>query len=157
MPDTYMDVKVEGIEELQAKLRDPRMLQKPLKELLTEGASIGRKASEMAIDGGTGIAVRSIGATVYPTQARVWTALPKARAQSIDVGRKVGERVPLGQLIRWKEAEGIGASAVELQQQIKRRGTKGKRFIEAAKEAVNNAMPRLMKEMSDKIARWWGK
>jgi len=152
-----VDVKVEGIEELKWRFRDPKLIQEPLKELLTDAANVARAEAETAIDGGTGIAVRSITLSVRSTDAKVYSMIGPARATSIEEGRSPGEdpmRI-LAQLIRWKNEVGYPEAAIVLAQQVKMTGTKGKKFIERAREKARQAMPGLVADMARKVeARW---
>lgn len=154
-------VKIEGLEELQAKLRDPRLIGDPFKELLKDASQTGQEAAERGIDGGTGIAVRTINRFVDPTSAKVTTVLPRARAMSIEKGRPPGEEVPVRALVRWLSGNPYKRSAdraeLELAYQaraaIKQHGAKGKRFMQQARQAVADTLPRLLGRMARRIER----
>ena len=150
-------IEVEGIEELQVRLSDPRLVGEPLAALLDEVSAVGRKAAELGIDGGLGIAVRSINRYIYPKEARVYTVLPEARAMSIEVGRSPGvpPRDILPQIIRWKEAVGHPDPAITIAKEISSRGSKGKHFIQKAKEAVVKELPQLVQKLGGRIEKKW--
>lgn len=150
-------VTVEGIAELSSRMRDPRMLEEPMRELLTSAARIGQRAATDNIDGGLGLAVRSVGSRVEPLQARVFSAMAPARSRSIDQGRKRGTPLKslLAQIIRWREAVGHPDAAIVIAKGIRQRGVKGRFFKRAAVEAVNNAMPGLVADVRSKVVRWW--
>lgn len=150
-------VTVDGLAEIAGRMRDPAMLAEPMRELFTEAARIGQRAATDNVDGGRGLAVRSIGSRVEPTQARVFSAMDRARSRSIDQGRRRGQpwRGLLAQIIRWREAVGHPDSAVEIAKGIQRRGVKGRFFKRAAVEAVNNALPGLVDDVRGRVVRWW--
>lgn len=150
---------IEGIEELQRKLRDPRMIQEPLRELLDEASALGQRVATDAIEGGRGLAVRSMGRHVDPLSAKVYTMLPRPRALSIEKGRRPGvsRREILAQIISWAEAVGHPKSAYEIVAEIKERGTKGKRFMEQARAAVAETLPRLVARMARRVEELAGR
>lgn len=150
-------VEVVGIEDLQAKLSDPHLVGGPLATLLDEASAIGRKAAELGIDGGLGIAVRSINRYIYPKEARVYTVLPEARAMSIEAGRSPGvpPRDILAQIIRWKESVGHPDPAITIAKEISSRGSKGKHFIQKAREAVAKELPQLVQKLGGHIEKRW--
>jgi hypothetical protein len=152
-------VTVEGVAETMAGLRDPQMLAEPMRELLTSAARVGQRAATDNIDGGLGIAVRSIGSRIGPEQARVFSAMPTARSRSIDQGRKPGQPLKslLPGIIRWKEAVGHPDAAIVIAKGIQRRGAKGRFFKRAAVEAVNNALPALFGAVRAGASRWWNR
>jgi hypothetical protein len=147
--------KVAGLREVQTRLTDPQALNEPLKDLLTEGASIGHKAAKEALDGGTGKAVRALNQWVNPTFSRVTSAMPKARTKSIDKGRKRGGPMPPeGQITRWMQAEGLPTdrgSVWKMRRLIKAQGVPGKEFLKQSRTAVADAMPRLRRDLDRKL------
>lgn len=150
-------VTVEGIADLQSRIKDPALLQKPMQEYLTEASEIGRRAAAGAIDGGTGKAVRSVAAKVQPLSARVFSAMATPRSRSIDQGRKPGASLKalLPQIIRWREAVHHPDSAIVIAKGIQRRGVKGRFFKRASVEAVTAAQPRLRDELLAKLSGQW--
>ncbi|MDD5502582.1 MAG: hypothetical protein PHH26_03860 [Candidatus Thermoplasmatota archaeon] len=150
-------IEVEGVEELQARLSDLRLVGEPLATLMDEASAAGRKAAELGIDGGLGIAVRSINREVKPMEARVYTAMAKERAMSIEVGRSPGvsPRDILPQIIRWKEAVGHPDPAITIAKEISRKGSKGKHFIQKAREAVAKDLPQLVRKMGGQVEEKW--
>lgn len=157
MPRLKTRITLEGVAETAARLTDDRLLKEPMRELFTEAARIGQRAATDNIDGGRGIAVRSIGSRVEPLQMRVFSAMAPARSRSIDQGRKPGQlwRSIFAQIIRWKAAVGHPDSAVDIAKGIQRRGVKGRFFKRAAVDAVNNALPGLLRTAKGKAVRWW--
>ena len=150
-------VTLAGVAELSSRLRDPQLLAEPMRGLLTEAARIGQSTATDNVDGGLGLAVRSIGSRVEPLQARVFSAMAPARSRSIDQGRKPGQpwKSLLAQIIRWKDAVGHPDSAIVIAQGIQRRGVKGRFFKRAAVEAVNTALPGLLDGVRAGAVRWW--
>jgi hypothetical protein len=150
-------VTVEGIADVQSRIKDPRLLQEPMQEYLTEASDIARRAAVGAMDGGTDKAVRSLGAKVTPLAARVFSAMATPRSRSIDQGRKPGASLKalLPGIIRWREAVHHPDSAIVIAKGIQRRGVKGRFFKRAAVEAVTNAQPRLRDELLGKLRGQW--
>ncbi len=149
----HITVKVDGLDDLQRKLRNPLVIKGPLKELLTDASKVGTREAWDTIDGGTGIAVRSIGARVRPLEAYVYSAMAKGRALSIEEGRPPGADVKaiLPQIIRWKKAVGHPDSGIEIAHRIRLLGAKGKHFLKAAGEKVTENMPPLVQKMAKQI------
>lgn len=150
-------VKVEGIAEMASKLKDPMLLQEPMVDLLTESARLGSKVATERLDGGRGIAVRSVFTRVQPFSARVSTMMPAARVKSIEQGRKPGAslRELLGGIIRWKEAVGLSEAGIVIALGVQRRGVQGRFFMRAAAEAVNNALPDFLSVLARKMEGHW--
>lgn len=167
--NTHADVR--GIEDLKARLTNPALIGAPLTEVLEEASKLGSKTAVNNIDGGRGIAVHSIGYEVQPLAARVFSAMPRARALNIEQGRPIGtpekelawldwsERPPVwkGPLARWAKSEGhvdltAGSSPVAaIIRAVSTQGVKGKRFLGQAREAMKNALPRLLSKMARQV------
>lgn len=142
-------------DDLERALRNPRLVEEPLRGMLEAGTEVGRLAAREEVDGGAHIAVRSIIPRVRPPVGRVVSAMPRPRVQSIEKGRKPGASVPLSQLVRWVEAVGYPQSAYELRRRIRREGVKAKRFMLGAQEAVRVWLPKGLQEMGQAVrARW---
>lgn len=166
-----LEVEMAGQEKLIDKLSDPAVIAGPLKDLLEEASAIGRKTAELGIDGGTGIAVRSIGAELKPLSARVFTAMAEPRASSIEKGRPPGDNrwTSDRQMQNWVKANQVGrygrtgteqdlvGTAFVIAREIRRRGVKGRFFMQAAREKVQSELPRLLSEMATKIQQMFGR
>ena len=156
-----IEAKVHGTEQLRKRMEIEGLVDEPLVEVLQDAAAIGQKAAVQGVDGGLGIAVRSITRDVKPTQARVFTAMPRARARSIEQGRPSGVSIReiLPQLIRWREAGAVGHPdpAIVIAQEIKRRGVKGKHFMQAARDQVRRDLPRLVAQAARRVEENWKK
>lgn len=153
-------VVVEGIAALQAKLNNDGLLREPVRDMLTGAAKVGQKAAVEGVDGGRGIAVRSMSYKVDPLSMRVFTAMPAARARSIDQGRKPfrhGLRALLPGISRWREAVGHPDAGIVIALSIKKRGVKGRFFKQSARDAVNNVLPGLFKALELQVERFWRK
>lgn len=153
-------MKVEGIEELRRRMGHSQFLLDPLEDMLNEGVKIGQKASVKAVDGGLGKAVRTVGTSVdSPKHARVYTAMAPVRARQIEIGRKRGTdpRSILKGIYQWKAAVGASATAWQIATAIQKRGTPGKRFMVAGREAVEQAMPILTAQLGQKMERWFNR
>lgn len=128
-------------------LRDSEPLAVALGEAMEAARVIGQKAAEEGLDGGTGLAVRSVFSDAQAFNMKVGTTLPRARALSIDKGRPSGTPVRklLGQIIRWKDSVGIDQSGWAVAEGISRRGARGRFFRRAALQAVEAELPRLIR------------
>ena len=146
-------VEIEGLKELEIKLTDPQLVGKPMRRLVRDAAKIGKNAAIEGIDGGLGLAQRSIVTNVRPTTATVYSMIADDKVQSIEEGRPAGtdpKRI-LPQIIRWKDAVGHSESGREIALEIERKGTKGKRFLAHTREVVQDELPRLLSAMGRKI------
>ena len=145
-----LDIEMTGQEELIKKLSDPAVIAGPLKELLEEASSIGRKTVVEGIDGGTGVAVSSIGIEVQPLSARVYTAIAEPRALSIEKGRPPGDTrwTSDGHIQKWAESVGVSEPLFVLTRGIRQRGVKGRFFMAAARQKVESELPRLLNNMA---------
>ena len=161
-----LDVKVEGIQELRNRFKDPALLREPLREMFDEAGTIGRQAMESGIDGGLGIAVKSINMSVQRDNAVVFSVLPKARGLSIEEGRKPGEEVPVLQIACWykntrhiRNFGGLTRSEIEtiytIQAGIRAAGTKGKHFLKKTRDAMMAAVPGLIEKMAQAVEERW--
>jgi hypothetical protein len=157
MPRPRVRVKVEGVEAVAAKLKNPRLVEAPLLAIMEEATRVGQKASVLAIDGGTGTAVRSIGRNVGIDRrgSTVYSAMLKATVISIDRGRRPGDRVSIRKLERWARAVGYSGNLRALQELIRTGGTKGKKFLLAGRKAVEDAMPDLTRDWERGVEREW--
>lgn len=161
-------VEVEGIEELKARLTDPNLIEGAVEELISSSAKVARNEMITRLTGGTGQAQISTQAKVAPLTARVFSAMPKIRALSIEEGRKPGEMPPVLQIARWhtgqrhmtsrrlselseNEQETIDAIRVS----IKSKGTKGKKFIEGSADKAKQELPKLTVKAALKIEQNW--
>lgn len=144
-------VKLISGERLKDNLNSKEMVDRPLSELLQKAASIGRKQAVDAIDGGTGIATRSISKEVKPMQARVFTAMSDYRAMSIEEGRKPGDVPSRPALEKWAKAVGYPGTVRELYRVIEFSGVKGKKFMAGAGEKIEKELPQLTAGMEKNV------
>lgn len=160
-------IEVLGADKIAAALKNPTLLMDPLRGLFEDAKVIAEDAATEGLDGGTGIAVRSIKSYVNPMNMRTVTLMAKARAMSIEKGRRGGESPPLFALVNWltgtvsarsRDASMSAANmktAVVIASAIRRRGVKGRFFMRAAQDAVRSATPRLFGDMRRKIESTW--
>jgi hypothetical protein len=147
-----------GVKRINAVLRDKALIAEPLKELFEEAGPVGVEAATSGLDAGTGIAVRSLAFEVKPLEMRVYSAMPIARAFSIEKGRPLHDpKLRLGGIITWKEAVGHTEPAVLIYSEIKQRGVKGRFFMRAARNKISEQLPTLLRAMGQKIAVKWGR
>ena len=159
---TMATVTIEGLDELRLKLTDIERLKRPLYMLLKDTTDVGKAAAEEAIDGGTGVAVRSIGARIDPMYAEVYSNIARERAESIHEGRPPGKPPSLVALARWHTGSTRVRSLGELtrdriaevratQQAIRAGGAKGKQFLQRARERMQDELPRLLGDMARRV------
>lgn len=155
-------VEIQGIEELQRKLKDPSRIKHPLYILFRDATNIGKEAARVGIEGGTGIAVRSIAARIEPMDAFVYTNIPKERALNIEEGRPPGQPPSMVAIAKWLQGQPSVRHLDQLsredvaeirlvQEAIRLKGAKGKRYLQAAADRMREAMPRLMRELGERV------
>ncbi|MFA7462333.1 MAG: hypothetical protein WCY59_04210 [Anaerovoracaceae bacterium] len=161
-------VQIEGVDKLRARLKDPQLVKEPLKELLKDASDIGKAVARHNLSGGTEQAKISMTAEVKPMEAVVYSKMAEARAKSIEEGRSPGETAPFTQLARWvtgrryltarrlsELTKDERAQVEAVQAAIKAGGSRAKKFIAGAAEAVKKDLPKLFNVMARKVeARW---
>ena len=163
-------VTIEGMEELMARFRDPKLVGEPLKELLKEASKVGKAVARHKLSGGTEQAKISIRTEVKPLVATVFSVMPQARAMSIEEGRRPGETASFTQLARWvtkrryltsrrlsELSPGERAQVEAVQEAIRAGGSKAKAFIAGAAEAVRKDLPELLNKMARRVEERWKK
>jgi len=156
-------IKIDGLGDLVANLRDPELARQPVVELLEKASKLASKTAIGAISGGTGMAERSINHKVWARtlSARVYTMIAKPTAMSIEKGRNAGDPPSLKAVARWyKETPYPGALSREeietvyrIQHAISIGGSRGKGYMVATKKAVENELPRLKDEALKTVER----
>lgn len=153
-------VKIEGLEELQRKLRDPRTLKDPTNKILFRARKAGLNAArEPLSNAGTGLAHRSISASFSKKTGivRIFSRMPLARAKSIEEGTRPGTNVPLRRLIRWRMAVNHRLYAEQLREMIRMRGSEGLGFMANAVKTIEGNLPRYIADAIREIERQWAK
>lgn len=147
-------IRIEGFDELTRKLNDPSLARMAMEDVITEAAKLGEITAIKAIDGGTGIATRSIQKKVWTRRlsARVYTMIAKVRALCINKGRKPGDAPTIRALSIWLTnkrndwdlTDEERSTVIQVQQSIRKSGSKGKKYIPAAREAIENEIPSIL-------------
>ena len=168
-------VRVDGIPELMERLQSPRLLLGPFQELLTQAVEIGKTAAMEGLDAGTNVAMRSITANLpqgmtglRAASAAVSSMMPKAVATSIEKGRKRNHPPAIFAANNWLQGRVVSRrrtglskedmkAAVTVVRTIRQRGSKGRLFKSAARQAVAQAMPGLKAAMERKLQGDWKK
>lgn len=178
-------VKIEGIAELQARMKHPQLVLLPFQNMLRTAASEGREAAKEPLEntrGGVGAAAETIWAN-YPKgiagkaslSASVTSLMAREVSMSIDKGRKRGTWVPVKALANWltrhepaarlwmtkewarsPEGRKIGHTLYYVRDLIHKHGTVGKKFRDAAKRRVQEVLPGLRAGLDAEIERRWG-
>ena len=124
-----------------------------------------------------GRAVYSIDYEIKPYLARVYSAMPKARAVAIEEGRPAHSPeiietflpsfrdadlsapafITAGQIYRWKKKVGYPGTLRQLMREIERSGVAGKRFMGKAREKIEGELPRLLNKMSRRVEEKFGR
>jgi len=156
-------IKLEGVKELMGKLENPNLARAAVVDLVRKGAEIGEATAIENIKGGTGVAVYSIQHKVWPRtkRARVYTLIREPRAKQIEKGRKRNNPPSLLQAFRWLVGEVTSRrmlgeefrESLAIQKAIRDKGSRGRGYIQAARRAVERALPRLSQEALDSIER----
>lgn len=151
---------------------DPAKVKKHTERLVQYAGHHGRGVAMHNISGGTEQAKISIRSdyTASDMSAKVHSVMPPHRAMSIEVGRKPGEVPPYLQIARWvtgrRYMQTRHAAALSREQKaeierviqaIKAGGSKPKRFISGAHEAIKKDLPKALNEMAKEIESEWQK
>lgn len=151
-----MTLEIVGMERLQKKLNDPGLILAPLGEMLQEAGRTGQQLAVQGIDGGTGVAVRSINFEAGPTSMRLFSAMPRARALNIDEGRPPNDpMLSLGPIIKWRDAVAHPDLGIVIFRELRRRGVRGRFFMAAAKNGIQERLPQWLQALGTRINRRW--
>ena len=149
-----LTIEVNGFEELAARVSDPALMEKPMRNLFEAATRLGQKTAIQGIDGGTGVAVRSILREYSPAMGRVWSMMPLARSTSIEGGRPSGDNtVSTRAIARWADAVKNPERPFVLARAIRERGVKGRFFMRSAGDAVQGILPALIQKANDAIIK----
>lgn len=160
-------LEVTGAEKIEAALKNPALVTEPLQGFFEHARAIAVTAATENLDGGTGVAIRSLKGYVNPMSMRVVTFMAKTRAVSIEKGRQSGTAPPLFALVNWLtgtvsarhrnanlSSQNMG-TAVKIAEAIRRRGVKGRFFMQGAQSAVREKAPSLTDDMVRHVERLW--
>jgi len=152
-------MEIQGLEDLQERLRDPEMLGAAMRVFGSRAARAGKNAAVGAIEGGQGIATRSIFAKASPLdgEVRVYSVMPMASAQLIEEGRAPGNPPSMRALLVWMRAVHHGGKPREVMAGIVARGARGKRYMGQALEEWEANLSRWMQEAATRIEKRWAK
>ncbi len=144
----------------------PKLYEQAVKNMMSMAANDGRAMMEQAIDGGTGVAVRSIVAQSSADMAEVFSTIKVGTGMKIEHGRKPGDAPGLVQLARWQEGsarrrnlEGYTREQVKelqtIQAVIKARGSKAKHFLKGTRDRLQDNLSGYMSNVVDAIKANW--
>jgi len=149
---------------------DPAVVRHYLRDLIKTAAKEGEDEARKLVvgeqDAGDAQAQHSMRHEAKPLSARIYSAMPEARALSIEVGRRPGEQAPFMQIYRWlfgryRSSRNITpeqrALTLEVMRKIRERGTEGLRFIKGAAEHVEGRLPGHLDRMARKIEEDFGR
>ncbi len=168
-----VDIDQKQLQEILRKA-DPAMVTKEIDKLIKDTAHRAQISATSDLRGGTEQAGHSMHIKVWPLGAVVASSMPKARALSIEEGRKPGETAPYMQIARWatgrryltrrRVAEMAHAEKAELDAQtlpvidaIKSSGVKGKWFMRGAKESALHYVQEKIQAIAQNIEGRWKK
>lgn len=147
----------------------PRLYTEGVKRMMAAAAEDGRQTMEERIDGGTGVAVRSIVAQSSANTAEIFTMIPNPTGTKIEKGRKPGDAPTLVQVARWQEGsmrrrnlEGYSRQQVielrKIQAAIRARGSKAKQFISGTRDKLKSTVNSYIDTAARAIeAEWRGR
>lgn len=147
----------------QDALSDPVLVEGPLQDLFKTSSDLAQMTAKTGVKGGTGMAIRTIKAAIQPMGMQVYSAMPKRTTKNIEMGRSVGSRASLWQLANWIEGRVTRGRRLKnmskeqkvtvrtIAEAIRARGTKGRFFMRAARQAVEAALPGYLSEMAHKM------
>lgn len=144
----------------------PHLYEKAVKNMMKAAADDGRGTMESAIDGGTGVAVRSIVAQSSATTAEIFTMIRKTTGLKIEEGRKPGDAPSLVQLARWQEGSvrrrnlnGYTREQVKelktIQAAIRARGSKAKQYLKGTRDKLQSNLGGYMSKVVREILENW--
>lgn len=161
-------VEVHGLQALQAKLRDGRLL-KPTKEFIEDLGKTARKTAQHESLGRGG--KKGFGKFIFldieqgGNLARVSVKGSVAGiANTVEEGRRPGRRPPYTPIKKWAIAAGIvpdakgnSAAVKQLRENIKDRGTEGVHFMRKAQEVTDDALRHGVPKTENEIRKLWDK
>ena len=157
MPSPSITFELRNFEKVKARLADPSLVVDPLKEFFGVASKLGQRVARDGIRKGTKMAARSITARVTATNARVFSKMPAKRVESIEHGRSRGDVPSAAAIRRWARAVGHPDEAWVIAQGIRRRGVRGRFFIESARQSVQQSFPGWIRDLGKAVSRRWGR
>jgi len=160
-----VEVDQQSLKKIVSKL-SPQLYERAVKGMMSEAAEDGRETMESAIDGGTGVAVRSIVAQSTANKAEIFTMIKKTTGLKIEEGRKPGDAPSLVQLARWQEGstrrtslKGYSREDVKqlkaIQAAIRARGSKAKRYLKGTHDKLQKNLSGYMTKVVNEIMANW--
>jgi hypothetical protein len=162
-----MEIQVDQqqLQKIVSKL-GPQLYERAVKDMMRIAADEGRANMESAIDGGTGVAVRSIVAQSRPNMAEVFSTIKTATGMKIEHGRKPGDAPALVQIARWQEGsarrrnlDGFSREQYKelqaIQSAIRARGSKAKHFLKGTREKMQANLGGYMSRVVNEILANW--
>jgi hypothetical protein len=144
----------------------PQLYERAVADMMRIAKDDGRGAMEQAIDGGTGVAVRSIVAKSTPVMVEVFSTIKVGTGMKIEHGRKPGDAPGLVQIARWREGsarrrnlDGYTKEQFKelqnIQDAIKSRGSKAKHFLKGTRERLQSNIGGYMSKIVNEIKENW--
>ena len=156
-----------SLQRLQQKCR-PDLYAAALHDVMKKAATMGEPVMEKAIQGGTEMAMQSIGAVAYRDEARVYSVIPFARGMSIEEGRRPGDAPGLVATARWLTGRrymtarrldelprDVVNDARAAQKAIRASGARGKQYLKQTREFLRGQLPAFMNDMARRIEQKW--
>lgn len=144
-----MSIRLEGDERLIRTLRDPDLIAAPTQGMLKR---VGTSAQKVAQRGAPGSIARSIQSDVKSMSVEVFSTNP--RAVPIEYGRRAGAPLPpIGAVRLWMQRRGIQGSPFVLARAIARRGVRGRFFMRAAQQHVQQSLSREADELGRDVEK----
>lgn len=150
-----MEVTLIGAESAIKKL-DELQQWGALKTFLDELSLIAQREAKAEVPRDTAALGRSIQRDVMPFSAKIYTNL--SYAPVVEDGRGAEKKMPPPQLLAgWARRHGKPQSALfVMARAIGKRGIKGRFFMRAAEHKANAEVPRLVKELAQRVEKIWG-
>ncbi len=165
MTQQIVEIDEKQLQKIISKL-GPQLYEKAVKNMMAMAADDGRSTMESAIDGGTGVAVRSIVAQSSATTAEIFTMIKKTTGTKIEEGRKPGDAPSLVQIARWQEGsarrrnlDGYSREQFKelkaIQAAIKARGSKAKKYLKGTRDKLQGNLGGYMSRVVEEIKANW--
>jgi glycyl-tRNA synthetase beta subunit len=133
-------------EQARALGKSESWINNGFRSLLKKASLFGERAAREGAPRDTSALARSIVSESSESSARVFT--PLNYAMTVEEGRRPGAKMPPPEALRgWARRHGFQGSLFVLARAIARRGIKGRFFMKAATQKVNQKMPDWMREL----------
>lgn len=148
-----LDMRIEGLDELLRRVKDPEVMAGPAREYLTRSAqAVETRGRQNSARGQTGNLQGRWGSEMDSAQMPQWAAVRNRapHAHLLELGTKP-HFVPAGRLAAWAAARGLNPYAVA--RTIAKKGTRPRWMLYRARKDSSSDFQALARDALDQIAR----